>query len=239
VYLLDLTEPGSNTFYNRRAFDQYLRTFSPQVVILAYNHNDVYGDQGDTLRASSTSSLNPPPARVTTTARRDSFQDIVTTARALLGRSHALTLALVKLNMELKLAGVIVPGTEFDHLINRSHAPDYGGWIASQKHLLAIAEACRDRHVTFMVYIVPELEMLPRYSVFTRLDAYLMSYFETIGVRRRNGVEPFLTTRGETFALSRYDGHPNEAAHEMIAEDLSNETRDLLTKPSQEPLHSD
>src|SRR5947207_2622520 len=52
VYVLDLTEPGSNTFYNRRAFDEYVDAFVPQVVILAYNHNDVYGDQGEGRSAS-------------------------------------------------------------------------------------------------------------------------------------------------------------------------------------------
>ena len=239
VYLLDLTEPGSNTFYNRRAFDQYQGAVSPQVVILAYNHNDVYGDQGEEQQTRDTSSLTPSPASVTTNTRRDRFLGIVTTARALLGQSHAMTFTLVKLNMELKLAGVIVPGTEFHHLINRSHASDYPGWIASQKHLLAIADACRARHITFIVYIVPELEMLPRYSVFTRLDGYLMNYFKGMGVRSHNGVEPFRKRRGETFALSRYDGHPNEAAHEIIADDLFHEIRAGLTEPSQEPLRSE
>jgi hypothetical protein len=231
VYLLDLTEPGNNMWGNRRAFVQYLDAFSPQVVILAYNHNDVYGDQGEVRTANRTPGPVPPiGSTIASPPRRDGFLDVVKSAKQLLANSHSLEFVLVKLNMELKLAGIVVPGTEFDHLINHSHVPDYPGWVASQKHLTAMAEVCRARHITLILYVVPELEMLPRYAVFTDLDRYLMSYCEGLQVRCRNGIEPFRNRRGETFALSRYDGHPNEAASEIMADDLLHEIRSTFLR---------
>ena len=222
VYVLDVTRPANNTFQNREAFEQYLDSFAPQIVILAYNHNDVYGDQG-MKRLNTTKSAVEEVRRVTAT---DRVMNAVVEARRLLFKSRLVSFALVKINMELKLAGVVIPGTEFDHLLNRSHAPDYAGWVDSQKHLAEMAAICRSRDIQLIVYIVPELEMLSRYSLFDPLDHYLGDYFSKLRVVSVNGVDAFRKRKGHDFALSRYDGHPNDEAHDIMASDL----RDAVLK---------
>src|SRR6202040_2620286 len=98
---------------------------SSDLVILAYNHNDVYGDQGDRIPVPAVDDARSV-SRVDKTWR-DRFLNVLIGVRDVLYQSNALSLVLMKLNMELKLAGVVVPGTEFDHLINRSHAEHYPG----------------------------------------------------------------------------------------------------------------
>jgi hypothetical protein len=219
-YLFDLTRPGNNTSQNRQAFESYVDSFMPSVVILAYDHNDVYGDQSRSQsRAIDETRLDVPSQEATTTTK-DRVAATVATIRDMLGRSHMLSFVLVKLNMELKLAGVVIPGTEFEHLLNRSHASDYPGWIESQKHLAAIARICHDRGIALIVYLVPDLEMLPRYALFNGVDQSIAKYFVEIGATFVNGVEPFRAQAGRDFALSRYDGHPNEAAHLVMSSQL-------------------
>lgn len=215
VFVLDVTCPGNNTYQNWIAFDRYYRAFAPQVVILAYHHDDVYGQQGPSSATGASLPAQPAPARQTerTVARFMSFRNA-------LFASKVIKLVFEKINLEAKIAGLTIPGTEFDHLVNHSHDPDFPGWRDSRGYLTAMATECRTNGSTLIAYLSPELEMLRHYQGLGPVDKLLARFFGDAGVTCINGVDPFLAWPKKNFALSRYDGHPNQAAHQIIADQL-------------------
>lgn len=215
--LLDLTMPGSNTFTNTQAFHQARDLYRPHLAILAYNANDVYGRMEEKpLKAAAT------PAPAAAAAEADRGLNTVVAIRRVLYQSKLLQFALIKLNMELKLRGIVLPGSEFDHQVNQSHAAGYPGWRKSQDHLRRLAEACRERGIHLIVVNVPELNMLSHRQPFQKMDAEIKRFFTTLAdVTYLDGAQPFLARPvgdPKEYAISKHDGHPNAKAHQVLAE---------------------
>ncbi len=232
VDLLDLTRPGNNTHENLQAFLNYQEPFAPHIVVLGYNHNDVYGKWGEQAKPTSVEP-NAPNALPADNAGKQGIQRTVS-LRRLIRNSALLEMLLVKLNMELKLMGIILAGTEFDHLVNHSHDSAYPGWLRSQADIRTMKEICLRRGASLVAYIVPELEMLPHYQPFEKVDGLLERFFKSLDIPCVNGVEPFLKNPKEIYSLSRYDGHPNETAHSVIASHLAQSLRQQI-KASNQP----
>jgi hypothetical protein len=230
IHVLNLSRAGNNTLQNKLTFLRYYQQFQPHIVILGYNIDDVYGDNdepGSTHRVAATiqKSVTAVQARRTPA---DVARSAVSSVRRLLFHSQALQFSLAKANMELKLAGVVIPGTEFYHLVHDSHRADYRGWVESRQHLQEITDICRRAHVTLLVYLVPQLEMLPHFGVFKEVDGVVEQFFRSRGVRIIDGVTPFLNSNPADYAISRYDGHPNAKAHALIAKQWADELEPLV-----------
>lgn len=212
VTVLDLTMPGSNTFTNTEAFRETRQVFKPHLVLLAYNQNDTYGRMEPD---------NAQPGATPMRAQERSLQ-LTQTVRRFVYRSTLLQFLLLRLNLELKLHGIVAPGSEFDHYVNVSHDPSFQGWKRSQEHLRSLAEACRERDAALVVVNVPELNMLANRKPFESAHSEIRRFFSSLpGVTYLDGAKPFLAAPpAETryYAVSRYDGHPNGRAHQLLAE---------------------
>ncbi|NUM73443.1 SGNH/GDSL hydrolase family protein [candidate division KSB1 bacterium] len=220
VWVLDLSRGGYNTLMNRLAYFEYVDRFQPQLVILGNNYEDVYGNQ-EVSEAIRKSNLSPHEQMQKAFEEKDSgniplFQRV----RSCLYHSSLLEFVMAGLNRELKLRGVVVPGSVFHHLVYKSHREDYPGWIKAQKHLRDIITDCRQKGINLMVYSVPELNMLDNYAPYTVLDRKLATFFADYSVRYLNGVQPFLGMNSSTLALSRYDGHANAKGHRLMAQQV-------------------
>jgi hypothetical protein len=231
IHVLNLSRAGNNTLQNKLTFLSYYQRFKPQIVILGYNIDDVYGDNDEpgtartTAAAVQTGSSPPPPARLTPA---DIARNAVSSVRRVLFQSEVLQFSLAKINMELKLAGIVVPGTEFYHLVHDSHRADYKGWTESRQHLQEIIDICRRDQMTLVVYLVPQLEMLPHFTVFDEVDGIVEQFFRSRGIRTVDGVTPFLNSNPTDYAISRYDGHPNAKAHALIARQWAQELEPMV-----------
>lgn len=220
VLVLDLSRGGYNTLMNRLTYFEYVDQFDPNLVILGNNYEDVYGNQ-DVPEAISQSDLSPhqQTSKIFEESASDNmplFQRI----RKLLYHSSLLEFIMAGLNLELKLHGVIVPGSVFHHLIYKSHRDDYPGWVKSQKHLRDIIADCKKRGIDLMVYSVPELNMLDNYAPYEMVDQRLAAFFAGYSVPYINGVEPFHGMNSSDLALSRYDGHANDKGHHLMAQQV-------------------
>ena len=233
VLVLDVTLPGGNTYTNKHDFLQYDKDFKPQVLILGYNYNDVYGNQGDEPKTVNTSDISDQDTSSQDQNRKksrahagkktdDPFLEAAKLARKAIALSKMLDFVLVNLNMELKLAGIVLPGTEFHYLISKSHDPSFSGWQKSRKHLKDIAEICRERDIFLLVYITPSLEMLSNYQVYHGVKNALSGFCIKNDIICLDAIDGFLGRRSQDYAISRYDGHPNEAAHRIMAEQVGN-----------------
>jgi hypothetical protein len=214
VNVLDVTIPGANTQTNARVFRQHFTAYAPHIVVLGYNYDDVY----QTVDSINTTTEVLTPGATTLT---DRWINAFVAAKNVVYRSELLQYAFVNLSLELKIAGVILPGSVMHHMIYRAYDASYPGWQASQAEFGAIADSCRSHALPFMVYLVPQLEVLENHAMFDRVDAILIPALKSAGAQVVRGVEPFLGSRNEDFALSRYDGHPNEAAHRIMARQVA------------------
>jgi hypothetical protein len=233
IHVLNLSRAGNNTLQNKLTFLKYYRRFNPQIVIFGYNIDDVYGNNRDDSPAGPTSAPSTPQPRANGVphARRtvgDVARNVVSGVRRVLFHSQVLQFSLSKFNMELKLAGIVVPGTEFYHLVHASHRSDYEGWVESQHHLQQIIDVCHRERIALVVYVVPQLEMLPHFSVFDDVDGTVEQFFRARGIRTINGVTPFMHSDPAAYAISRYDGHPNAKAHALIAQQWAQELEPLI-----------
>ncbi len=220
VLVLDLSHGGYNTLMNRLAYFEYVDQFKPHLVILGNNYEDVYGNQ-EVSEAISKSALSPHQQtskifEENTSDNTPLFQRL----RKLLYHSGLLEFIMAGLNLELKLRGVIVPGSVFHHLIYKSHRDDYAGWIKAQKHLRDIIADCKQKGIDLMVYSVPELNMLNNYAPYEAVDRKLAAFFAGYSVPYINGVLPFLGMNASDLALSRYDGHANDKGHHLMAQQV-------------------
>jgi lysophospholipase L1-like esterase len=224
VRVLNASRPGNNTLRNRLDFEKYCDLFQPSIVILGYNLNDVYG-----VQTNETVAPAPVPAPEVAAAAAaaapvatEKSLDRVRMLQQLIFSSKVVGWTLPKVNLELKLRGVVMPGSEFDHMIHQSHQKGYLGWEQSQPHLQFMIDYCQRRGAMLIGYLIPEFNMIDRYSFFKEAHQIISDYFTQRGVVVVQGAEPFLTQDIDyrTLAVSRHDGHPNAKAHGMMADHM-------------------
>jgi hypothetical protein len=220
VLVLDLSRGGYNTLMNRLAYFEYVDQFKPDLVVLGNNYEDVYGSQ-EVPEAISKSNLSLHEQTNQLLEERASdntplFQKI----RETVYHSSLLEFIMAGLNLELKLHGVIVPGSVFHHLIYKSHREDYPGWIKAQKHLHEVILDSKQKGIALIVYSVPEVNMLNNYAPYDAVDRKLAAFFAGYSVPYVNGVQPFLGMNSSDLALSRYDGHANDKGHHLMAQQV-------------------
>jgi len=226
VSILDVTIPGVNTFGNRIIFEKFLPLFKPHVVILCYSYNDVYGKMEKEIPTESNQNItsiedteqrDAIPKFQSGTKTGDPFVEYFIAVRKMLFHSTLLTYILPTINLELKLAGIVVPNTVFDNMVNRAYLPDNEGWIKAQKHLESMTQMCEEKNINFLLLVTPHLNMLSNYDKFDKLYETVSDYCRNNNIDIMRGIDCFLTRKGGNYALSRYDGHPNNEAHAILA----------------------
>jgi hypothetical protein len=221
IYVLDVSCGGNNTLRNKLTYFAYVDRFKPRIVILCYNYDDVYGDQNGKQNNEKTV---PEELDTTGTGKRQSLMQPVPGTKSpisnsvtLLYNSKLLEFTLIKLNMELKLRGIILPGSEFYHLVNIAYSPEFYGWEKSKNHLIDIMQDCKKRGIKLIVFTMPKLNMLSNYQVFNKIEKEVSSFIKRNATIYVNGVTPFLGFNSDDYAISRYDAHPNYKAHNIMA----------------------
>lgn len=221
VLVLDLSRGGYNTLMNRLTYFEYVDKFQPHLVILGNNYEDVYGNQ-DVPEAISKANLTVHEQTTKIFEEKISGENtpVFQKIRETVYHSSLLEFIMAGLNLELKLRGIVVPGSVFHHLIYESHREDYAGWIKAQKHLGDMIADCQRKGITLIVYSVPELNMLGNYAPYDTVDRKLAAFFESRAVPYVLGALPFSGMNSSDLALSRYDGHANAKGHHLMAQQV-------------------
>jgi len=225
VYVLDVSCGGNNTLRNKLTYFAYVDQFKPHIVILCYNYDDIYGDQN--VRQNNEKTVSEKFETPGTGKRQSLMQTvsgkknlIINRVLTLLYNSQIIEFILRNVNMELKIRGIILPGSEFYHEVYIAYSPEFYGWEKSKNNLKVIIQNCKKRGIELIVYTMPELNMLSNYQVFNKIEKEVSSFFQSSAVIYVNGVTPFIGFNSEDYAISRYDAHPNYKAHNIMAKHL-------------------
>lgn len=230
--VVNLAVGGINTYAQLQLLSQALDHQEVDLVLLLYNHNDVYGrrsalDLGSIDTQNSADSTDEvgraerpsssPADRPMTRGIQHRQAVVARTARWLRQRSFYSTAAFTRIGLQLRAWGVLVPGTEFHHMARRGYLPEFPGWNAVQQELAAMQNLAERASTRLAIYVLPQFASL-RHDFFSDVRKELAGHADRIGTTIGFGFPAFEGDSWHTYAMSPFDGHPNERANQRIAE---------------------
>lgn len=224
--VVNLGRGGDNTYRQLQVMREALDHQRIDLVLLLYNHNDVYGRRGPSepppeipgaTRAEGAESLERPADEAVAKSSDRRRAAVARAARWLRQRSQFSSVALARMGLQLRAWGILVPGTEFHHLARRGYQPDSPGWAAVQNELTAMQKLATRSSTSFAIYVLPQFASL-RHDFFADVRVQLAAHAERTGTTIGFGFPAFEGGSWRTFAMSPFDGHPNERANQRIAE---------------------
>jgi hypothetical protein len=212
--VLDLTVAGYNTTKNAEMFHRHVAAFAPHAVIWGYYINDVYGVQPAGTGSGAVAGSRDTEGRP---VREHALTPLWRIQGLAFRSSRLLRYVVSTVSRELKLRGLVIPGTVFHHELTRSHAPDFAFWRNSQATLGGVWATCRANDILVLLLNCPVLKMISHYTLFDDVDARIAAYAAASGIDYLRGIDCFPDRRDRVYAISRYDPHPNEIGHELLA----------------------
>lgn len=220
IQILDVSRPSNNTQDNFNSLLFYGVRFQPDYVIWAYNFNDILGPihgVGDEKTTTELVENEKAPIRIRKETK--GIKELILNIYKLSELAGYLSSTLQK---ELKLKGIVIPAGDFYYLIKRAYLESNENWMKSKEIIGEAAHICDSYGATFILYKMPEFNLLSNRKLYRNADQALTSFVDTVpNIVYRDGFNDFNDGNGDQFMLSKYDGHPNVLAHRVIAESVS------------------
>jgi lysophospholipase L1-like esterase len=223
--------PGANSYSELLLARQILPTLKPEVTLLMYNTNDVYGKHDVGNKALATPSIPspvagqnpaPPPAPKQSAAPIKLDSNVSALARLvsfLKANSETFNAFIPRLGNQLRARGFLMPGTGFHHLATQAYQEEYEGWRLTRRELLDLRDLCDSQGSRLVIYMLPEFDSLKN-DHFASIRRTLAAYFASIGVPAGFGFDHFQGREATELAISLEDGHPNAKANVEIADQI-------------------
>lgn len=217
-YMLDLSRPGNNTLDNYNTFIQFYETFKPHVVILGYTLRDVLGPMDKTKVKTLSKAANDDDIQIVEKQTVD--KGIYKIINPLRRNSYLFRYLNNSIQRALKIRGIVVPHLgSFHFATNGAYSDKNNNWIKSKELLKEIGDKCSLDGGIFISYYFPEFNVLEHDHLFKNVNPKINSFFESeSNIIYFNGLESdFNNSKSDDYFISRYDAHPNEKAHKIIA----------------------
>jgi hypothetical protein len=212
--VLDATMPANNALDNYRMYRAVDIRFKPQLVVLAYNLNDVMDNlDEDTSKNASIAEV---------TKEHPGVFNVRTKLISLLIHSHLVYFAVHQVKLEAKLAGYPLPGSDLD-MEMKSYTQHQTNWIKTQKIMSKLMDSTQDRKEELLVMMVPIYNLLKNSTLFKATDSTIYHFFadssrpNTVVWNTRSFFTGMLPS---TLCLNKYEEHPSPKVHEMEADSV-------------------
>ena len=213
--ILDISRPSNSTLDNYNSFMFYQEKFKPQFVFWAYNFNDILYSIPQVNSSEKADIL--PPKRVS-----KNKIGLKKYASQLYSFSELTRYLSSNIQKQLKFQGIVMPIGEFYQLTQKTYLETNKNWIDTKKKLDTVSQICKTNQSKFILYRMPEFNLLNHSNLFYSLDKELVNYVNSNeNIIYHNGISDFKNENSEKFMLSKYDGHPNELAHFKIAKKIA------------------
>jgi hypothetical protein len=213
--ILDISRPSNSTLDNYNSFLFYQEKFKPQFVFWAYNFNDILYSIPPINSSKKTEIV--PPKRVS--KKKIGLKKYVS---QLYSFSELTRYVSSKIQKQLKFQGIVVPIGEFYQLTQKTYLETNKNWIDTKKKLNVVSQICKTNQSKFILYKMPEFNLLNHSNLFYSLDEKFVNYINSNkNITYYNGINDFENENSDKFMLSKYDGHPNELAHFRIAKKIA------------------
>lgn len=212
IVVLDVSKPNNNTSDNFDFLKYYSDLFQPDIVFWAYHFNDV-----EDLRPVQ-QMINE--AEITekgksTERKRTGLKSLV---KKIYKMSKLTGYMSASLQRELKLKGIVLPLGDFYKLTKQSYHKENKDWQLNEDILEEAIKISIENNSKIIMYKLPVFNLLENNTLFSQVDTTLATFFEQHdGVHYLYGYDDFKDGTSEEYRLSKYDGHPNQKAHEVMA----------------------
>lgn len=224
IYILDVSRPSNNNLDNYKTYFEYVEKFNPQIVVLGYNINDTEGNL-DTSVIVKNGSKAVKNANINTTTARKIYNVIY--------KSETVHYVMSNLNKYLKSHGIVVPNSVFDEEL-KAYTLNKPRWEKSKQLLNVMLSDANHRDIMFMPLLLPNMSLINYPGLFKEVDVVISDYFKAHPkVTFVNIREIFSKEDPNNFVLSKYDQHPNEKGHYVMAELASTIIKENLLKIQQ------
>lgn len=212
-WVLDVSKSNSNNFDNNQTYFEFVDEFEPNIVILGYNLNDIDGNlEEEILNTSDNKGFkkNKSSGGVAKSKIRKIYK--------LIYNSQFFRFSFKKMHSYLKTYGVILPNSRFD-ITMKSYYQNRESWRKSKIILHELIQHAESNRIQIIVYKFPEINLLEQPELFSKANSSIQFFFKQFpGLIYVNGGDVFKGQESDNFILSKYDGHPNEKAHKVMAE---------------------
>lgn len=210
--VLDVSRPNNNTSDNFDFLRYYNDLFKPHVVFWAYHYNDILD-----LKPMNQTASKEEITKVGSTERKTPMWKTIITK---IYKTSQLTRFLSSsLQRELKLKGIVLPFGNFYTLTQQSYHEKNKDWTLTKDIFMETIRICQDEDIVLIVYKLPIFNLLSKNELFAKVDGELSDFFEGHDeVYYLYGYNDFSDVQDvHKYRVSKYDGHPNENAHERMA----------------------
>ncbi|WP_299045464.1 hypothetical protein [uncultured Polaribacter sp.] len=215
--ILDVSRPSNSTLDNYNSFMFYQEKFKPHFVFWAYNFNDILYTLPIITSSKKTEKTKLPPKRIN--KKKNNLKKYVSQLYSFSELTRYLSSNLQK---QLKFKGIVIPLGEFYQLTQKTYLESNEKWRDTKKKLDRVSQICKKNQSQFILYRMPEFNLLNHSSLFTIVDNEILSYInKNDDIVYYNGIKDFENEVASKFMLSKYDGHPNELAHLRIAKKIA------------------
>ena len=213
-FVLDVSRPSNNTMDNFATVSHYQPKFKPHVIIWAYNFNDIIGGVSSQLKEKAPKTFNSNPPKRLSKERKGTKAFM----KSIYSYSELLRHLSTELQKELKVNGIVLPVGDFYYLIEKAYSNEEKNWLETKQILNNVTEICQQSDTKFILYNMPEFNLLQEENLFSKIDDSFDNYSKSNKyITYINGRDDFEDLQDDTYLISKYDGHPNKAAHAIIA----------------------
>ncbi len=216
IYVLDLSKGAANNYDNNQIYFQFVNKFKPDIVILGYTYN---ATRGDLYKLSSTIGLDSFSTINFTLNRKKSLPQKI---YSVVYNSSVLHYILYNSHNYLKSYGLIIPNSEFDLILN-DYTLNTVPWKRSKCLLSEINADIIKRNSHLIVLKFPEMNLIGYPKIFYQPDIVIKTFYDNFpSISYINCLDYFKGKSSNDYILSKYDGHPNEKAHQLVALNVFN-----------------
>jgi hypothetical protein len=217
ILILDISRPSNSTLDNYNSFMFYQEKFKPQFVFWAYNFNDILYSIPQVNTSKKIKTVKLPPKRVS--KKKIGLKKYVSQLYSI---SELIRYLSSNAQKQLKFRGIVLPIGEFYQLTQKTYLETNKNWIDTKKKLDSVSQICKRNQSKFILYRIPEFNLLSHPQLFSIFDKEMVDYVDSNrNITYFNGIKDFNKEDGDKFMLSKYDGHPNELAHMRIAKKIA------------------
>ncbi len=211
VYVLDVSKPSNNTLDNRQTYFEFVDKFKPQYVIIGYNLNDIDGNLDKSLIKVDSGKT---AAEMTNTYVKQTLLQKIT---YFYKQSKVLDYVLHTLHNEMKIHGFIFPNSVLDVTI-KNYVENRRSWQQSKQLLQEVSNDAKAKNIQLIMLKFPEIYLLEYPKIFEKTETTIRDFYKQLPwVIFVNGNDIFKGEKSKDYILSKYDGHPNEKAHNKMA----------------------
>lgn len=224
IYILDVSKPDANNLDNSKTYFSY-KAFSPQIVILGYHFNDINGNLDDEGLKNNPSS-SPELKSIIKTSSGSQSKMFIRRLTDFLYNSAILEYIMPKFQNLMLSIGYIIPKSRLDNTL-RYYEQDHETWKKSKKYLSQMITDINDNGSHLIVYHFAYTNLIEYPNLFEKSSAAIEDFFKPFdNVTYISGIEQFKGKKASDFFIYKHDGHPNAAAHALIAKKIN----EIITK---------